>query len=431
MTCSPNGLGSGLGNERRLAVAEEFYTHEFDNGLTLLGQPMDQVSSAAVTVALAGGAGADPDELAGAASVGTHWLLRGAGGRDTRQLNADLDALGCRHHEEAQNEHLVLSAALLGDNLLPAMAIFADILRRPHLADEAFAACRGLVAQEIESLEDEPMRKCAVMIREQFYPSPLGRSPLGSAETLSAMTAEAVGAQFRSALTPAGGLLAVAGKFQWDELLEAVGEHFGDWSGPPVPAPTTTPAPRGVRHVPKPTAQAQIMLAYPAEIVRGELYYPARLAQMVLSGGMSGRLFTEVREKRALVYSVGARYHSLKDHAGMFVYAGTTPERAQETLEVTVAELRRLGEGVADDEMARGKTQLKSALVMQGESTSARADALVGDWHHLRRLRSLTELSDAVDAVSAEQVVEYARAFPADELTVLTIGPDELDTSAL
>ncbi|MHC4715466.1 MAG: M16 family metallopeptidase [Planctomycetota bacterium] len=412
-------------------MAEEFYVEEFGNGLTLLGQPMDQVSSAAMTVALAGGAGGDPAELAGAASVGAHWLLRGAGERDTRQLNAELDALGCRHHEDAQNEHLVLAGALLGDNLTQALGIFADILRRPHLAAEAFAACRDLVAQELESLEDEPMRKSAVMIREQFYPQPLGRCPLGSSETLAAMTAEVVGAHIRSVLTPAGMLMAVAGRFRWEELVEAVGELFGDWTGPAVGAPETAAAERGMRHVVKPTAQAQIVLAYPAETIHGERYYPARLAQMVLSGGMSSRLFTEVREKRALVYAVGARYHSLKDHAGMFVYAGTTPQRAQETLDVTVGELRRLGEGVAEEEMARSKTQLKSALVMQGESTSARADALAGDWYHLRRLRSLKELSDAVDAVTADQVVEYTRAWPADELTVLTIGPDELDTSAL
>ena len=412
-------------------MAEVFHVHEFDNGLTLLGQPMEQVSSAAVTIALPGGSAGDPGELAGAASVGAYWLLRGAGERDTRALHDAFDSLGCRHHEDAQNEHLVLGAALLGDNLAKALAIYSDILRRPHLAERAFAPCRELIAQELESLEDEPMRKASVMIREQFYPQPLGRCPLGSRPTLTAMTPDAVAAHLGRLLSPAGATIAVAGRFRWEELVYVVGELLGDWSGPAMPAPPTAPAPRGLRHLIKPTAQVQIMLAYPAETIRGKRYYPARLAQMVLSGGTSSRLFTEVREKRALVYAVGARYHSLRDHAGMFVYAGTTPQRAQETLDVTVAELRRLGEGATEEEMARARTQLKSALVMQGESTSARADALAGDWHHLRRLRSLEELSAAVDAVTADQVAEYARAFPADELTALTIGPDELDTSAL
>jgi predicted Zn-dependent peptidase len=152
---------------------------------------------------------------------------------------------------------------------------------------------------------------------------------------------------------------------------------------------------------------------------------------MVLSGGMGARLFTEVREKRGLVYAVIARYHCLKGHAGMFVYAGTTPERAQETLEVTVAEVRRLAEGIEDAEVERARTQLKSALIMQGESTSARSDALAADYYYLRRLRSLEEISTAVDAVSPSDVLAYVKAFPAQKLTVLTVGPQEPETAGL
>jgi len=412
-------------------VAEQFFVHEFDNGLTLLGQRMEQVSSAALTVALPGGASRDPDELAGAASVAAHWLLRGAGGRDTRQLNDALDCLGCRHSESAHAEHLVLSAGLLGMNLSAALAIYADILRRPQLADETFPACRDLVAQDLEGLEDEPMRMCNLLIREKFYPHPLGRSPLGSRATLEAMTADAIRRHLERELTPRGTLMAVAGRFEWPELVDVVAENFGDWTGPGMEAVVPAAPADGVTHITKSTAQVQITLAYPAARIQQEQYYAGRVAQMVLSGGMSSRLFTEVREKRALVYAVIAHYHNIKDHAGMFVYAGTTPERAQQTLEVTVGELRRLTEGVGADELARAKAKLKSALIMQGESTAARADALVGDWYHLGRLRGLEELSAAVEAVTVDDVVAYARAFPAEGFTVLTIGPEPLDTSVL
>ena len=98
---------------------------------------------------------------------------------------------------------------------------------------------------------------------------------------------------------------------------------------------------------------------------------------------------------------------------------------------MTVRELRGLAGGVGADELARAKAKLKSALIMQGESTAARADALVGDWYHLGRLRSLEELSAAVEAVTVDDVVAYARAFPAEGFTVLTIGPEPLDTSML
>ena len=113
----------------------------------------------------------------------------------------------------------------------------------------------------------------------------------------------------------------------------------------------------------------------------------------------------------------------------MFTYAGTTPEKAQETFDVTVDQLRGIADGIADDEIVRARTQLKSSLVMQGESTSARANALAGDWYHLHRLRGLDELSKAIDAVTIDNVLGYLRDYPADKLTVLYIGPEPIDTS--
>ena len=154
------------------------------------------------------------------------------------------------------------------------------------------------------------------------------------------------------------------------------------------------------------------------------------MAECILSGGMSSRLFTEVREKRGLVYHVSTHYGSLKGLAGMFTYAGTRPEVAQETFDVTVRELRRLSEGIEPDELARARTQLKSSLIMQGQSTIARADALAGDWYHLGRLRSLAEMSEAIDNVTAEHVLAYLRGYPAGDFTTLVIGPEPINTGA-
>ena len=116
-------------------MSEEFFTHEFDNGLTLVAQRMGQVSSAAMAWAIPAGAARDPAGSAGAAAVAKSWMLRGAGERDTHALNDALDALGCHHGESVRSEHLVLSASLLGRNLPDALVLYADILRRPRLGD--------------------------------------------------------------------------------------------------------------------------------------------------------------------------------------------------------------------------------------------------------------------------------------------------------
>ncbi len=406
------------------------YIKQLPNGLTLLGEHNEAVSSAAMTLLLPGGGAYDPADLGGAASVAAEWRFRGAGERDTRQLNDALDSLGCHHGEAVQSAHVGLSTVQLGRNLADVLEIYADIVLRPRLDDETFSPCRDLVAQDLASLEDEPARKANMLVRENFYPYPLGRSVYGMAESLERMTADAIRSHASKHCSPAGAILSVAGNINWPQICELVDKHFGDWQAGPV-EPIETIAPRGgVTHIAKDSAQVHISLAHKAVPIIDERYYAARMGEAVLSWGMGCRLFTEVREKRGLVYHVSSRYSSLKDHAGMFTYAGTRPDVAQETLDVTIGELRRLGDGIEADELARAKTQLKSALVMQGESTSARAGALAGDFYHLGRIRTLAEISEAVDAVTVDEVLAYLADMPAENFTMMVIGPEPLKISS-
>ena len=186
----------------------------------------------------------------------------------------------------------------------------------------------------------------------------------------------------------------------------------------------------GITHLKKDSAQVHIALAHRSVTPSSPHYYPARLAESVLSGGMSSRLFVEVRDKRGLAYHASTRYVTLRDHAGLFTYVGTPPDRAQETLAVTVRELRRLGEGIEEAEIVRSRTQLKSSLIMQGESVVARAGAIVSDWYHLGRVRTLEELSAAIDRVTIPEVLEYLRLYPAERFSGLIIGPEPLDAKA-
>ena len=151
-----------------------------------------------------------------------------------------------------------------------------------------------------------------------------------------------------------------------------------------------------------------------------------RLAVEVLSGGMSGRLFTEVREKRGLCYSVWAGYSSLKGQGSILGYAGTSNDRAQATLDCFVAELHRLSDGVTQAELDRAKTGLKASTIMQGESTSARAGAIAHDFFIRGRIRTLDEIKDAIDAVTLEQVNAYLKKHKPGPFTIVIVGPKEL-----
>ena len=411
-------------------MPEKFHVKQLPNGMTLVGQTMENVSSAAMTFQVCAGSARDPEGLGGTATVAAEWALRGAGDRDTRQLNDALDALGCQHHESVRSEHVAFSTAQLGRNLHDVLAVYADILRRPRLDDDTFAPCQALALQDLAALEDEPARKCTILLRERFYPMPLGRSQLGSPESVEALTADAVRRHVGCTFSPAGAIVSVAGHVEWDAFCDDVEALLGDWSPPAPPRPEPTPPAGGVTHIAKDSAQCHIALAHAAWPVASDTHLAARVSQTVLSGGMSSRLFTEVREKRGLAYHVATTYHSLKDYAGMFTYAGTVPEKAQETFDVTVGELRRLGQGVTDDELACARTQLKSSLVRMGESTGARAEALSSSWYHLGRLRGLDELTHEIDTVTADDVRAYLHDHPAENFTVLVIGPEPVDAGA-
>ena len=158
-------------------------------------------------------------------------------------------------------------------------------------------------------------------------------------------------------------------------------------------------------------------------------YYAAIGAVNVLSGGMSARLFTEVREKRGLCYSVSASYSGFKDRASVICYAGTTNERAQETLDVTLGELKRLQDGIEAEEVERVQAGLKSSLIMQEESTSARAGTLASDWYYLRRVRTFDEIKSAIDGLTPKGIVEHVRRHPPKDFTIVTLGPKALTTN--
>lgn len=407
-------------------MPQEVSHHVFDNGLTLLFERMEHVRSAAFNFLVPAGCIYDPPELIGSASVLSEMITRGAGDRDSRELSMALDNLGLDRDESVGQYHQRFWGSTLSRNILPALEIYADIIRRPHLPEEELEPVISLSQQELQSLEDEPRAKVMVELRRRHWPMPLGRDRRGTVESLGRITIDALKKQFRRHFTPQGTILSVAGNVDWNALKDRVEASFGDWRGEPAPPIKLEPEVGGVAHLEKETTQTQIALAYPSVPFGDPEYYAAQGAVQVLSGGMAARLFTEVREKRGLCYSVYASYQTFKDRAAVIGYAGTTNERAQETLDVTVAELRRLVDGVEPDEVQRVQAGLKSSVIMAEESTSSRAGALASDWYYLGRVRPIEEIQAAINSLTPESIVEHVRNFPAEKMTLVTLGPKAL-----
>ncbi|MEM9185549.1 MAG: pitrilysin family protein [Planctomycetota bacterium] len=396
-------------------------------GMVLLGEPDKSFQSAAFQFVIPAGCVHDPLDRSGLGSLTCEMMLRGAGGRDSRALVNDLENLGIDRNESVSLSQAVFGGCGVASNLMPALSIYADILLRPHLPADQLGAGQAVCLQELQGLEDEVSQKLMIELRRQHYPAPWGRSSLGDAEAIDSASIADVQAFHKACYRPGGAILSVAGNFDWGQLCDVANELFGDWApgtGPPEPAVEAI-EPR--RHLPSDTNQCHIGIAFDSAPYRHDDYFQAWAAVGVLSGGMSSRLFTEVREKRGLCYTVSASLQTQLDRAAVIAYAGTTAERAQETLDVTHAELLRLGEGVTQTELDRLKARIKSGLIMQQESTGSRSAALARDWRHLGRVRTVDELAAIVDAITADSINAYLEANPPTGFTFLTLGPKPLE----
>jgi predicted Zn-dependent peptidase len=403
------------------------HEHTYPNGLVLAAEPMPGVQSAAFTLLLPAGAAYDPQGRGGCASMLSEWITRGAGDRDAFALLSALDALGVNHGESAQTAHTSIGGATLGRNLIPALEIFADVVRRPRLDESEVEPIRALALQGLRSLEDDPPTKVIYDLRARHFPDPWGRASPGSMEGVTAMTPDDLREFHAGNYRPNGAYIGVAGAVDWPALQDAVGRLFGDWPARPEPAVLERATGPSRDHVSSETNQIQVAMAFPTAPLTHLDYYRARAAAAILGGYSSARLFTEVREKRGLCYSVYAAYETHRDRAAVICYAGTAAERAQETLDVAVAEIERLKQsGVEVEELDTMRAGLKSALVMAQESSLSRSSSLASDFYHLGRVRSLREITGALDALTADSVGAYAAAWDLDALTILTLGPKEL-----
>jgi predicted Zn-dependent peptidase len=402
------------------------YHHTFSNGLTLLAERMEHVRSAALNFLVPSGCVYDAPNQLGIASLLSDLITRGAGERNSRELSLALDNLGLDRDESVGSMHLRFWGGTVARNLPAALEIYADILRRPHLPEEEMDAVKALALQDIQSLEDEPRQKVLIELRRHHYPPPLGQDRRGTEETITKLSVADIRAHFRRMFGPQGTILSVAGNIEWEPLRDLVGKLFGDWKGGGAPPLNLGKEPAKRAHVEKETTQTQIGIAHPSVPIGHDDYYAALGAVNVLSGGMSARLFTEVREKRGLCYAVWATYTTFKDRASVLCYAGTTNERAQETLDVTLAELKRLQEGIERDEVERVQAGLKSTLIMQEESTSARAGTLASDWYYLGRVRTFDEIQAAINSLTPAGIVEHLKRYPARDFTIVTLGPKPL-----
>ena len=408
-------------------LKQKLFSTTLANGLTILGECMPGVESVAVAFHVPAGSIHDPPGRCGLATLAGEMCLRGAGDRSSRGIVEALEGAGVQWGHAVSTTHTSFTGAMVARQFPTVLPVYADILRRPTLPAEEFDAAREMVLQNLAGIEDDPGHRTLAALRLLHLPSPWGRPTEGVVAEVEAAGLDDVRGFIAGRLRPADTIVAIAGRIDQDEAIRQIEAALGDWQG--EAGPPVVEGPRGprLRQVTHDSQQTHIALAWSLPPYRADDSAIAGAAVAILGGGTSSRLFTEVRERRGLCYGVSAGYQTQRDFAATICQAGSTAARAQETLDVILAEIDRLPGTIEDDELERVKARVTSGLVMQQESSGARVGSMARQWYHLGRMRSLDEELARYDRLDVVTIEAWLAAQPPRDLTLVSLGPDPLE----
>ena len=393
----------------------EYQRTDLDNGIRILTERMPSVRSATFGAWIGAGSRDEQPELSGATHFLEHLLFKGTTSRSAKEIAEAFDAVGGDVNAFTAKEFTCFYARTLDEDLPMSVDIIADMLQNSLIRQEDVDAERSVVLEEISMHEDAPDDIVFDLFTETIWGEhPLGRRVQGMSNTIEAMPREEIEAYWRLHYKPGNLVVAAAGSLEHEAVVEGVQKAFRDSpAGPQRPARSGDEAPpfHGRAAVlERPVEQAHLVFGSAGVSRTDDRRWALGVFNVALGGGMSSRLFQEIREKRGLVYSVYSSHSSFAE-AGLFnVYAATGEERVSEVLELVRKEIDSvLANGITAEELERGKGHLKGSLVLGLEDTSGRMSRLgKGELCH-GEILSPDEIVAKIDDVTLEDVHRVAQ----------------------
>jgi predicted Zn-dependent peptidase len=402
-----------------------------DSGLTVVSQKMTEVRSASVGFWFDVGARDEPDRLAGTSHFLEHLLFKGTERRSAKQIADEFDAVGGDVNAFTGKEATCYYARVLDDDLPMAIDVLSDMMTNSLIDPDEFESERRVILEEIAMHEDAPDELVHDLFYRQMWDGhPLGRPVLGYNETISEVTPDQVREYWMERYGPANMVVAAAGNVEHGWLVATLEEALSDRSGRRTLRSDPPPSPQqGVHVFRRPTEQAHIVIGTEGVQRSHEDRHALAVIDTVLGGGMSSRLFQEVREKRGLAYSVYS-YRSLFADTGAFaVYAGTTPQNARTVVDLVFEQVESLKrDGITDAELKRAKGHLKGSLVLSSEDPGSRMNQLGRQQLTLGEIRSIDEQIARFEEVDMDDVRRVIGSiFGSGTYRVTIVGPFDED----
>ncbi len=405
-------------------------------GLRIVTEAVPTVRSVAFGIWVGVGSVDERPTEAGATHYLEHLLFKGTPKRTALDISAAIESVGGEINAFTAKEFTCYYARVLDTDLPLAVDVVADMVTSSLITPADVESEREVVLEEIAMRDDDPSDAVHDLLAGRIWgDSPLGRSILGTVESITGMSRDTVNDYYRQHYLARNMVVSVAGNVRHDDVVALVEKAFGaagylDSDDDPAPARIGGDAPSsghgGVTLLHRPTEQANVVLAVPGLARNDERRFALGVLNAALGGGMSSRLFQEVRERRGLAYSVYS-YASQHAAAGLLgVYVGCQPKKVDQVLELCRAVLAEVVTGgITAEELARGKGQARGGLVLGLEDTSARMSRLAKAELVYDELPSVDQLIARVDAVSIDQVTDLARALLPAAPTLAVVGPFE------
>jgi predicted Zn-dependent peptidase len=411
------------------ALHSNITRHRLPNGLTILAEPMPQVRSVSIGIWLNAGSRREPSERNGISHFIEHMVFKGTSRRSAEQIAREMDSVGGLLDAFTSKEMVCFNAKVLDEHLPLAFDVLSDLVLGPVFAAADIVKEKQVILEEIRMEEDNPESVVHEVLTQHFWRGhPLGSPILGTRSTVRRFTRESVLDCFHSWYAPNRTVVTAAGAVDPKALIDLVGDAFGGFPARRskiTAGPAPTPHAKLVARNNPALEQVHITVAVPSY----KLSHPRRFAVSVLNnilgGGMSSRLFQNIRERQGLAYAVFSEVNPYSD-AGMFsVYAGTGQQNIERVLGSVAEEFRRLKqETVSPDEVRRAKDQLKGQLLLSLESTGTRMSNLARQEMYFGRLFTVDELLSELEKVTREEVQAIAQEFFQPERIAATVlGP--------
>jgi len=398
--------------------------HTLPNGFRIVTEHMPGLQSASIGVWVQAGGRHERAEQNGIAHFLEHMAFKGTARRSPLQIAEVLEDVGGYLNAYTSREMTAYYARVLQADVPLALDVIADILLNPVFDPAEIEVERGVILQEIGQALDTPDDIIFDWLQEVCYPDqPMGRTILGPSERVSGFARDDLAGFVSEHYSPDRMILAAAGAVDHDALVREAEKLFGNLSARPAPGLVASRFASGEYRAAKKLEQVHFALALEGPSYRDEDIYVAQVASTALGGGMSSRLFQEIREKRGLCYTVYAQTGAYSDTGAMTVYAGTAGEQVRELAEVTVDEIRRAAGDMREEEVARARAQMRAGLLMGLESPSGRAERnarMVSIWG---RVPPLPETVARIDAVTTGAVRDFTARMATGEAALALYGP--------